>query len=237
MMIIIIALYDEYPLSFQACVEVTEGLKDMKVSRQKAAENRERILNVAARLFRERGFDGIGVADLMKNAGLTHGGFYGHFFSKEDLMAQACARAIADSLDVWNRRADCATESPLSAVITGYLSTRHCDYLGSGCLLAALGPDVSRQSPPVRHTVTEGLRSFVEILARLIPGKSKAAKRQKALATYASLVGAVVLARAVDDPDLSEEILQAVSTSVSGRARRPGGSAHSVSATTLAANR
>jgi TetR/AcrR family transcriptional repressor of nem operon len=208
----------------------------MKVSREQAAENRERILNVAARLFRERGFDGIGVADLMKNAGLTHGGFYGHFSSKEDLMAQACARAIADSLDAWNRRADRATESPLSAVTTSYLSTRHRDNPGSGCLLAALGADVSRQGPPVRRTVTEGLRSFVEILARLVPGKSKAAKRQKALATYAGLVGAVVLARAVDDPELSREILQAVSTSIPGQARRPGGSAHSVGANTPVAN-
>ena len=215
---------------------MAEGLKDMKVTREQAAENRERILSVAARLFRERGFDGIGVADLMKNAGLTHGGFYGHFSSKEDLMAQACGRAIGDSLDAWNRRAGRATKSPLFGVTSGYLSTRHRDYPGSGCLLAALGPDVSRQGPAVRHTVTEGFRSLVEILARLIPGKSKAAKRQKALATYASLVGAVVLARAVDDPELSEEILQAVSTSVSGHARPPSGSANSVSANAPAAN-
>jgi TetR/AcrR family transcriptional repressor of nem operon len=208
----------------------------MKVTREQAAENRERILNVAAKLFRERGFDGIGVADLMKSAGLTHGGFYGHFSSKEDLMAQACARAIADSLDAWNRRADRALESPLSAVTTSYLSTRHRDHPGSGCLLAALGADVSRQGPAVRHTVTEGVRSMVEILARLIPGKSKAAKRQKALATYAGLVGAVVLSRAVDDPELSREILQAVSISIPGQARRPSGSAHSVSANTAAAN-
>src|ERR1700681_3532545 len=102
----------------------------MKVSREQTAENRERILDAAAQLFRERGFDGIGVADLMKSAGLTHGGFYGHFSSKEDLIAQACARAIADSLVVWNRRADRATESPFSAVTTGYLTTKHRDYPG-----------------------------------------------------------------------------------------------------------
>ena len=82
----------------------------MKVSREQAAQNRERILDAAAQLFRERGFDGIGVADLMEAAGLTHGGFYGHFSSKEDLMAQACARALTRSLEVWNKRADGCTE-------------------------------------------------------------------------------------------------------------------------------
>src|SRR4030081_3118302 len=93
--------------------------QDMKVSREQAAENRERILDVAAQLFRERGFDGIGVADLMKAAGLTHGGFYGHFSSKEDLMAQACERAHTRSVDNWNPLADHASDSPLSAVNGG----------------------------------------------------------------------------------------------------------------------
>jgi TetR/AcrR family transcriptional repressor of nem operon len=187
----------------------------MKVSREQAAENRERILDVAAQLFRERGFDGIGVADLMKAAGLTHGGFYGHFSSKEDLAAQACARALTRSLDNWNRLADHAPDSPLSAITSSYLSTRHRDRPGTGCTLAALGPDISRQNPSVRRTVTEGVHHAVEFLARLIPGKSRAVKHEKALATFASMVGALVLARAVDDPVLSEEILQAVSTSIS----------------------
>src|SRR4051812_38748026 len=137
----------------------------MKVSREQAAENRERILDVAAQLFRERGFDGIGVADLMKAAGLTHGGFYGHFSSKEDLVAQACARALTRSLDNWNRLADRAPDSPLSAITNSYLSTRHRDQPGAGCTLAALGPDISRQNPSVRRTVTEGVRHAVELLA------------------------------------------------------------------------
>lgn len=187
----------------------------MKVSREQAAENRERILDAAAQLFRERGFDGIGVADLMKAAGLTHGGFYGHFSSKEDLMAQACERAYIRSLDNWNRLADQAPDSPLSAITSSYLSTRHRDRPGTGCTLAALGADIARQNPAVRSTVTQGVRHTIEFLARLIPGKSKDVKHEKALATFASMVGALVLARAVDDPMLSEEILQAVSTSIS----------------------
>ena len=119
----------------------------MKVSREQAAQNRERIVEAAAQLFRERGFDGIGVADLMKEAGLTHGGFYGHFSSKEDLIAEASARALTRSLAVWSKLADRASGDPLSAVAGAYLTSRHRDNPGAGCLLAALGPDVSRQGP------------------------------------------------------------------------------------------
>jgi TetR/AcrR family transcriptional regulator, transcriptional repressor for nem operon len=187
----------------------------MKVSREQAAQNRERILDAAAQLFRERGFEGIGVADLMKEAGLTHGGFYGHFSSKQDLMAQACARALTRSLEVWNKRADAAPNDPLGSIAAAYLSGRHRDHPGAGCVFAALGPDASRQGPGVRRAVTEGLRSAVDFLATLVPGRSKAAKRQKAISTYASLVGAMVMARAVDDRALSQEILDAVSALVS----------------------
>jgi TetR/AcrR family transcriptional regulator, transcriptional repressor for nem operon len=201
-------------------LDTLERLDEMKVSREQAAQNRERILDVASKLFRERGFDGIGVADLMKGAGFTHGGFYGHFSSKEELMAQACARALATSLDRWGRLVERTPEDPLSALTSTYLSTRHRDHPGTGCLLATLGADVSRRSAPVRHALTEGLRSLVEVLIPLVPGKSKAAKRDKALAIYASYVGALVLARAVDDPALSEDILKAVTASLSGEERR-----------------
>jgi TetR/AcrR family transcriptional repressor of nem operon len=186
----------------------------MRVSREQAAENRERILSVAAKLFRERGFDGIGVADLMRSAGLTHGGFYGHFASKEDLAAQACARALAGSIEAWTRSAKPGKPSPLATVTASYLSAKHRDHPGSGCLLAALGTDVSRQGPSVRHTVTKGLRGLIDLLTRVVPGRSTAAKRERALATMASLVGALVLARAVDDKTLSEEILQATAASL-----------------------
>jgi TetR/AcrR family transcriptional repressor of nem operon len=186
----------------------------MKVSREQAIQNRERIVEAAAQLFRERGFDGIGVADLMKEAGLTHGGFYGHFSSKEDLIAEASARALTRSLADWTKVADRASGDPLSAVAGFYLSSRHRDNPGAGCLLAALGPDVSRQGRAVRHTVTDYVRSACDLLATLVPGKSKAARRQKAISTYATLVVAMVIARAVDDPALSQEVLDAGLASV-----------------------
>ena len=189
----------------------------MKVSRERAAENRERIVEIASRLFRERGFDGIGVADLMKSAGLTHGGFYGHFDSKEDLMAQACARALEGSLSKWRERIEANPDNPLAALAALYLSGAHRDQPGTGCALAALGAEAARHEPPVRHALTDGLRAFIDLLGGVLPGRSKAARREKALATFAGMVGAVVLARAVDDPALGEEILQSVSASIAGR--------------------
>src|SRR5215208_6469421 len=125
----------------------------MKVSREQAARNRVRILDAAAQLFRERGFEGIGVADLMKEAGLTHGGFYGHFSSKEDLIAEASARAFEGSLAVWSNLVERAPGDPLSAIARVYLASRHRDNPGAGCLLAALGPEVSRQGMAVRRAV------------------------------------------------------------------------------------
>jgi TetR/AcrR family transcriptional repressor of nem operon len=186
----------------------------MKVSREQAAQNRERIVETAAQLFRERGFEGIGVADLMKEAGLTHGGFYGHFSSKEDLIAEASARALTSSLAVLSKVAERAQGAPLSAVAASYLTSRHRDNPGAGCLLAALGPDVSRQGPAVRRSVTDYVRGAVDLLTTMVRGKSKAARRRKALSTYATLVGTMVMARAVDDRALSQEILDAGLASV-----------------------
>ena len=188
----------------------------MKVSREQAARNRERILDAAARLFRERGFEGIGVADTMKAAGLTHGAFYGHFSSKEELITQACARAFSRSHERWSKRAGRTPDNPLSSIVRGYLSRRHRDDPGTGCTLAALGPDIARHGSGVRRAVTEGLQSSFNLLSGLIPGKSEAARRQKAISTYASLMGAMIMARAVDDEALSQEILNAVRASVSG---------------------
>jgi TetR/AcrR family transcriptional repressor of nem operon len=186
----------------------------MKVSREQAAQNRDRIIEAAAQLFRERGFDGIGVADLMKEAGLTHGGFYGHFSSKEDLIAEASTRALTHSLGLWSKLAERAPRDPLTAIAGVYLTSRHRDNPGAGCLLAALGPDVSRQAPAVRRAVTDYVRSACDLLTKLVARKSKAARRQKAITTYATLVGAMVLARAVDDRALSQEILDAGLASV-----------------------
>jgi TetR/AcrR family transcriptional repressor of nem operon len=190
----------------------------MRVTREQAAENRERIVQVAAKLFRERGFDGIGVADLMKSAGLTHGGFYGHFRSKDDLAAEACARALEKSVEKWDRLAAESPDDPLRAIAGSYLSQTHVDKPGSGCLIAALGPDVARQDKSVRRTMTEGLRTMMERLSGWVPGKSKGERRRSAITSYAAMVGALVMARSVDDPDFADEILRTVLASLPRRA-------------------
>jgi TetR/AcrR family transcriptional regulator, transcriptional repressor for nem operon len=189
-------------------------VEKMKVSRAEAAQNRERIIETAAKLFRERGFDGIGVAELMKSAGLTHGGFYGNFASKEDLMAQACTRALERSLDAMRQVIERDDGNALSTIASAYLTPAHRDRPGEGCAMAALGAEAARHGSPVRAAFTQGVRPVVDILTQLVPAKSKRAKHEKALAIYASMVGALVLARAVDDAELSEEILQSVLASI-----------------------
>lgn len=179
----------------------------MRVTREQAAAHRQKILEAAGTLFRERGFDGIGVADIMKRVGLTHGGFYGHFESKEHLAAETCARVV--EREGWTQRMAGTPRPSFGAVVRGYLSRRHRDDPGRGCLFAALGSDVVRQPRSVRRAVTNGLRSRLEELQKLLPGRSAAARREKALATMAGLVGALMLSRAVDDPQLSDEILDA----------------------------
>ena len=181
----------------------------MRVSKKQAADNRERILQESARLFRERGFAGVGVADLMRSAGLTHGGFYGHFASKDDLMAQASARALAQSAEDWTQVVERASAMPLTGFMAAYLAPEHRDNPGEGCLLAALGTEIARADGPVRRAVTDGLQAIVEVLAEAIPEGSESERRADVLAMYASAVGTLVLARAVDDPDFSDEILAA----------------------------
>lgn len=183
----------------------------MRVSRQQAAENRKRVLEVAGTLFREKGFDGIGVADLMQAAGLTHGGFYGQFGSKDDLAAEALAGALGHVVERWQGRATAAPEDPFGAIVRTYLSRDHCDRMATGCAISALGGEVTRQSPAVRERFTEGVEALTEVLAGTVEG-DEAERRRRALAVMASLAGAVILARAVDDKALSEEILEATRT-------------------------
>jgi TetR/AcrR family transcriptional regulator, transcriptional repressor for nem operon len=179
----------------------------VRVSREEAAANRERILEVAGTLFREHGFDGVGVADIMKRAGLTHGGFYGHFASKDDLAAETTGRVV--KRDGWMQRLSGKANPSLRDVVRGYLTPRHRDQAGTGCLFAAVGSDVVRQPAAVRRAFTDGLRQRVEALRQLVPGRSAAARRRQALATMSGMVGALILSRAVDDPKLSKEILDA----------------------------
>jgi TetR/AcrR family transcriptional repressor of nem operon len=182
----------------------------MRGTRAQVAANRSRIIGEAARLFRERGFGGIGVAELMRGVGLTHGGFYGYFASKEELMALACRRAVDDMLAGWRDRAAAAPDDPLGAITALYLSAEHRDETGSGCLMAALGPEAARQSPSVRRAVTECLGEVLNTIAGQIPEPDPAARRAAAIRIFASLVGTVVAARAVDDPALSDELLATV---------------------------
>ena len=188
----------------------------MKVSREQAAQNRERVVETASRLFREKGYGGIGVADLMRSAGLTHGGFYGNFKCKEDLMAEAVAHAIDGSLGEWDALLGKHPAHPLEEVVAAYLSAGHRDHPGAGCAMAALGPEVARLAPPVRCAVTEGVRKQIDRLATLMPPDAPGEQREAALVTYASMVGALVLARAVNDDTLSDEIMNAVHGAVTG---------------------
>ena len=181
----------------------------MRVSREKAAENRERIIDAAGALFRTKGFGGIGVADIMKAANLTHGGFYGHFASKDDLVAQASQRAMARAAVNWGTVVAGAPDKPYAALLKHYLSPRHRDDPGKGCAFAALSADAARSGESVRRAFAEGLEPLIDIIAKAVPGRSRAARRRKALAAMAALVGALMLARAVQDAPLSDEILDA----------------------------
>jgi TetR/AcrR family transcriptional repressor of nem operon len=178
----------------------------MKVSREQAAANREKVVDAASSMFRKYGFDGIGVADIMKAAGLTHGGFYAQFDSKDHLAAEACERALQRSWDQW---IDPASNEGLEAVVRRYLTATHRDDRGRGCLFAALGPDIGRQPKPVRRAVTEGFRRIVVRMQDLMTGRSEKRRRQQALAILSGIIGALILSRMVDDAELSDNILSA----------------------------
>lgn len=177
----------------------------MKVSRAQAEENRERILDNAAQLFRERGFDGIGLNDLMQAAGLTRGGFYGHFESKDDLAAQASRRALQANREQWKKQ----TDRSLSAWVKTYLSDAHRDHIGAGCGLVALAGDAARGGPAVREVFAEGVENLAAALQGQMPGADDAQRREQALAMLSTLVGALLLSRAVGDAGLSRELREA----------------------------
>jgi TetR/AcrR family transcriptional regulator, transcriptional repressor for nem operon len=181
----------------------------MKVSREQAAANRARVVGTAARLFRERGMDGIGVDGLMEAAGLTHGGFYRTFASKDALAAEAVSQAFGESVARWEKRIARSPDDAFAAIVGGYLSSAHCEQPGTGCAFPALGADGARRGPAVRKAFGDGLRAMIAALTKAIPARRAEAARERALATLAMLVGAVVLARAVDDPELSQDTLAA----------------------------
>ena len=176
-----------------------------KVSQEQARLNRQRVVEAAATLFRERGLHGVGVADIMASAGLTHGGFYGQFANKDALAAEAFDAAVSE-----DRSGD------VDAILANYLSLGHVQAPGKGCPLAALANDISREAPgsPVRARFTHGVERLASILANLTPKASRVRRRQKSLATLSTLIGAVVLARAVNDEKLASDLLQAAHSSI-----------------------
>jgi len=189
----------------------------MKVSRQQMAANRERLLDIASRLFRERGFEGVSVADVMQAAGLTHGGFYGHFASKEALAAEAAAHALMQTASRWSATLESSGMGALERIVDAYLSPRHRDQPGAGCAIAALGPDVARQADPVRAAFAAEVENLITVLSGFLPGEDPARRRSRALALMAQLVGAIVLSRALGHSLLSDEILDVVRAAI----RRP----------------
>jgi TetR/AcrR family transcriptional regulator, transcriptional repressor for nem operon len=147
------------------------------------------------------GFDGVGVDVIMNGAGLTHGGFYGHFRSKDDLAAEAMTSALERSVEKQSRY------TKLNDIVSDYLSRRHCANRARGCALAALGADIPRQGEGVRGALTAYVRGQLDRFTRLLRNGTAASRRRRAITTLAGIVGALTLARAVDDPALSEEIL------------------------------
>lgn len=176
----------------------------MRVTKEKAAENRERILKAAAQLIRERGIAGAGVDALAEAAGMTYGSLYSQFGSKERLVEEALGYALAVS---GKATAGAAT---IDQYVAGYLAPGHRDRVGQGCPLAALACEVPRHGPSVRAAFTAGLKGMIERLgSRMSPDLKARQREEQALATVASLIGALVLARAVDDEVLSDGILRA----------------------------
>lgn len=182
----------------------------MANSRAEKAQNHERILDLAAARFREIGIAAVGVADLMKDAGLTHGGFYRHFDSRDDMVAEVVERAMERSrraLDEMTPR-DGKRHEVLAGLLDFYLSPAHRDDLPTSCPVTALARDVARGSDRVRRAYTQSVAHFVGVLTKLAVGDTPKARRAKAVGAVSVLVGALSLARAVDDKALSAEILK-----------------------------
>jgi TetR/AcrR family transcriptional repressor of nem operon len=179
----------------------------MKVSKEQAAKNRQAILDQAGRMLRERGLEGTGVVDVMAAAGFTHGGFYGHFDSKDDLMAKACQEIFDEKCQLWERRLQ--EGDPLSVMAAAYLTREHLQDPATGCPVVSLASDAGRLKGPVRDAFGAGLARLLEVMSSKLPGRSAKARRQKAILALATMVGTMTMARSVAQPELAEEILTA----------------------------
>lgn len=177
----------------------------MRTTPERKAETRERILGAALALFRMHGVDAVGVDAIMHHAGLTHGGFYAYFGSKEALVAEAATSALSRSADKWEQLlGDADARNALARIVDTYLDPVHAAAPDRGCVLTTIGPEVARR-PGARPAITTSVRRMIEVLTRCMPGRN----RQRALRALTSMVGAVVLARLVDDLVLAAELLAA----------------------------
>ncbi|MGO4158780.1 TetR/AcrR family transcriptional regulator [Cupriavidus sp. YAF13] len=184
----------------------------MKRSTTRSKEaTHERIVEAGARAIRRCGYDGIGIADIMRQAGLTHGGFYVHFASREAMLAELADRAGADAIATFLRMtAAVAAEQSQQALLRAYLSEEHVKNPDLGCPIAALGSEMPRQAPAVRRAITRRIKEMIDVVSRQSADWGQPGAHKRALAITATMIGAVVLARAVDEEPLSELVLEAV---------------------------
>ena len=179
-------------------------------SKAQKTKTHKRIISIASKRFREKGLARVGIAELMKEAGLTVGGFYKHFDSRDDLVAEAVSSAFGG----WKRRVDAAKAGgpsvSLAKLIDDYLDEAHRDNPGTGCAFSALAPEIARSDKQTRALTSEQVRNDIHLIAGLLPGKDKSRARSRAILTFSALVGAMSLARAVSDEGLSREILETV---------------------------
>lgn len=194
----------------------------MRYSKEHKLETHARIVKKASVRLREKGAHGIGVADLMKDAGLTHGGFYAHFDSREALVIEAFAYAMDRSTDRWRQLAgQAAPDQRLATFVDSYLSPQHRDNPGHGCAVPALGAEIARESPKTRKAFAAKLDQMIEMMSEQFHGGPSKSARKHAMAALATMMGSVVLARVAGNGDLSEELLSAGREAVLERAAAP----------------
>ncbi|MBR0956866.1 TetR/AcrR family transcriptional regulator [Bradyrhizobium japonicum] len=193
----------------------------MRYSREHKQETHDRIVKKASVRLREKGAHGIGVADLMKEAGLTHGGFYAHFDSREALVIEAFGYAMDRSMEHWRRiTGEASPEKRLALIAEAYLSTLHRDNPGHGCSIPALGAEIARESPKARKAFAGKLDEMIETLTDTIPNLPRKTARRQAIATLATMAGTMLLARIAGSSELSDEVLKAGRDSVLDGAKR-----------------
>ena len=182
----------------------------MRYSKDHKAETHERIVKSASVRLREGGVASIGVADLMKEAGLTHGGFYAHFASRDALIDEAFVHPMDIAVRRWRKRADNAPKGKaLAAIVTGYLTAQHRDDVGNGCALPALGAEVSRTSPKTRKAIAARIEQMVDTIAETMPAQTPKAARREAMGALATMMGTLILARMAGTGEFSDEVLTA----------------------------